>query len=297
MKLIEQEDRIEIIEEFIKHGQPLLPSYKKQKFPCIKSWNKYSRGNLPCKEEVFTWRIKFGKYTNSIIPTGKNSQLIVIDLDGHPEYPGFMDKMKSCMPPSSFIQKSGKGYHLFYQYSGESSGGCSVTGPHAVNQRVLDLQSSGKCIVLAPSLHESGRRYEIIQGSLEDLLEPEKMLPLPLGFIENLDEMLEQKFEEHVQNVGIKHPRIEVPSDCNIGYRNQNVFNKACELIHTRMLSDLNEPFEHFIMELISYDLKVNNPPWFSDKTEHWNKGISTYESAMKMLKHARAVIRRKHNK
>ena len=121
--------------------------------------------------------------------TGARSGVIGVDLDwkpvGHPKYPHGLDGMANLLalaPPGETFQTltattGGGGVHLYYRYPGwHVKTSVGEVGPG------IDIKGDGGMIVLPPSLHKSGKRYEFLlpEGvtDLEALIAP---LPEWLG--------------------------------------------------------------------------------------------------------------------
>ena len=95
------------------------------------------------------------------IATGARSGLVVIDVDprhgGHYSLQDF-EAQYGPLPDTLRVRSGGddRGWHLYFRHPGRSvPSGTDVLGPG------LDVLGDGGFIVAPPSLHESGRRYEI----------------------------------------------------------------------------------------------------------------------------------------
>lgn len=98
------------------------------------------------------------------IPTGSVSGFFALDVDRKPDGPdGFQALKELASDPrgltETVVQKTGWGAHFLFRCSGERIP-CSVSkiGPG------LDIKGDGGYIIVSPSRHSTGRRYEWIEG-------------------------------------------------------------------------------------------------------------------------------------
>ena len=150
-----------------------LPIHPEEKKPLI-PWA-HRKDQRPTKEEIVFW---FDRWPNARIgvATGRLSEVEAVDCDSLEA----LEKLcSSCNIPETLAQQTGRaegGRHLFFKYSGKIK---TATG---VNGMALDVRSDGAIVVLPPSLHASGKRYQWIGsnplteglGALADL--PEDLL-------------------------------------------------------------------------------------------------------------------------
>jgi hypothetical protein len=107
------------------------------------------------------------------IACGKISELTVIDIDGSEG----VESAKAYGITSSVVQKTGKGFHLFFDYCPELTNSVRrIPG--------IDVRNDNGYVVAAPSVHENGKQYQFVRGN-----------PVgPLGSVpERYVEMLTQK--------------------------------------------------------------------------------------------------------
>ena len=90
------------------------------------------------------------KDANIGIATGAKSGLVVLDLDG----PEGEESVKGKHIPPCPQQRTGKGTHFFFQHPGKPIGNKVRLLPG------VDIRGDGGYVVLAPSLHACGVRYE-----------------------------------------------------------------------------------------------------------------------------------------
>ena len=142
-----------------------------KKSPLIPTWAEFQK-RLPTVQEVTAWWTQWPE-ANIAVVTGKISGISVVDVDckKDPNNPDIIIEQGSTkgLPPTLTAKTGSGGWHLFYQY------------PEGLASRIgvkplVDIKSDGGYIILAPSLHKSGRRYEWV------LIE--ELQPFPL---ENFD--------------------------------------------------------------------------------------------------------------
>jgi hypothetical protein len=93
--------------------------------------------------------------SNIGMPTGSVSGLLVLDVD--PRNGGYKSLAKVLidsgpLPPTAKQQTGGGGRHLFFRYSGLKMPKTLAPG--------IDVKADGGYVVVAPSIHQSGKRYK-----------------------------------------------------------------------------------------------------------------------------------------
>jgi hypothetical protein len=95
------------------------------------------------------------------MPTGAASGLVAIDVDVRHqgvESLKVLERKIGALPPT-LVSITGGGFHYFYKYPGLIvRSGAAVLGPG------IDVRGDGGYVVVPPSLHASGKRYEWIEG-------------------------------------------------------------------------------------------------------------------------------------
>jgi len=88
------------------------------------------------------------------IACGKISELTIIDIDGSEG----VESAKAYGITSSVVQKTGKGFHLFFDYCPELTNSVRrIPG--------IDVRNDNGYVVAAPSTHENGTQYKFVRGS------------------------------------------------------------------------------------------------------------------------------------
>lgn len=149
----------EVVYEYLQNGWSILPVRPSEKRPYMTNWLQYTKSRAP-KDMVEGW---FNGLTNAGVGavTGKISNMVVLDVENDCPIP-IADLLKKY--PTGMVSRTGSGgYHLFYQYP---------TSQNRVSNRVrifegADLRADGGFIVLPPTMHECGKRYEwVSKGAL-----------------------------------------------------------------------------------------------------------------------------------
>jgi len=98
------------------------------------------------------------------MPTGSTSGVIVLDTDfrsGGRESLEALEKKIGVLPPT-LVSITGNGLHYFFKCSGlQFKSGAGVLGPG------LDIRAEGGFVVVPPSLHKSGKRYQWKRGEMD----------------------------------------------------------------------------------------------------------------------------------
>lgn len=139
------------INNLYQKGINIIPLALRGKRP-ICAWVEYQRNRVP-QQQIQQW---FSKPHNIGIVTGAISKLCVLDIDDANVGESYI---KGC-PQNVAIVKSGKGYHVYYRYNGETS--------KRLNKH-MELKSDGCYIVAPPSIHSSGVSYQWIKELPENL--------------------------------------------------------------------------------------------------------------------------------
>jgi hypothetical protein len=168
---------------YISRGWSVIPlryvgSIEDRKKPLLRSWQEYQR-RIPTEAEIRDWWKEWPS-ANIGIPTGKVSQLVVIDLDG-PNCHQLFEQRKVHLGKTAAVQ-TGRGYHVYYVHPGNG---------HVIQNRVkfltdglnshVDVRADGGYVVAPPSIHGNGRIYQWT-------ISLEALSPLPDDFISLFDD-------------------------------------------------------------------------------------------------------------
>ena len=147
----------ELAASYIDGGWSILPVKPDEKRPYMTNWLQYmhTKANKIVADNWF----KSLSGAGIGVVTGKISNIIVLDVESWCKIP--IEELLKKYPTQMYSRTGSGGYHLFYQYP---------QGVSKVSNRVgifegADLRADGGFIVLPPTKHPSGGRYEwISQG-------------------------------------------------------------------------------------------------------------------------------------
>ncbi len=133
-------------------------------------WWAFLEGRDPKHVKTKTWP----KSPNLGLATGSISGVIAVDADG----PQGIQWVKDHMPKTGVYQRTGKGWHAFYRQNGTKVPNTVRLVPE------VDVRGDGGYVVIAPSIHPSGRKYEleIMEGGWDNLTNyavPKSVPPVP----------------------------------------------------------------------------------------------------------------------
>jgi hypothetical protein len=103
---------------------------------------------------------------NIAIATGKESDLVVLDVDG-PEGEvklAALEGAHGALPTTAEV-KTGKGRHLHFAYPRNTAKVKSIA------RQTLDIRADGGYVVAPPSLHANGREYAFARTDVQELAE------------------------------------------------------------------------------------------------------------------------------
>lgn len=145
----------ELAAEYVDNGWSVLPVRPDEKRPYMTNWLQYTKTKAP-KAMVEGW---FNNLSGAGVGavTGRISNMVVLDVEHNCPYP--IEELLKKYPTQMIARSGGGGYHLFYQYP---------TSQSKVSNRVrifegADLRADGGFIVLPPTVHQSGNKYEWIK--------------------------------------------------------------------------------------------------------------------------------------
>jgi hypothetical protein len=190
------------------------------------------------------------------IATGRISNIVVLDIDprhGGDETLRKLENKNGSLPLTSRFNTGGGGQHILFRHPGihiPNSAGKIGTG--------IDLRGDGGYIVAPPSVHISGRCYEVAEGTVEDLA------PLPPWLIEGSQPRATDRPKLDWQGLSI------VPE----GQRNDNIAKVAGMLLGKGI-----DP--HFCLALVlSFNNSHCSPPLDDDEVARTVASIASRELA-----------------
>ena len=145
----------ELAMEYVDSGWSVLPVRPEEKRPYMTNWLQYTKTRAT-KDMVNNWLCNLSGAGIGAV-TGKISNMVVLDVEHDCPY-----KIEDLLDryPTQMVARSGSGgYHLYYQYP---------TNVTSVSNRVhifegADLRADGGFIVLPPTRHQNGNRYEWVK--------------------------------------------------------------------------------------------------------------------------------------
>jgi len=168
-------------------------------------------------EIIGTWFKKW-PWANVAIATGKESNLIVVDID--PRHEGLISLKKLedtyvTLPPTPTVSTGGDGLHYYFSYPK------TIEIKNAVNiQPGIDVRSDGGYVVAPPSNHLSGKNYEWKPGQHPSDI---GLAPYNRGWF-MADEKEEEKKEQQTRiATGVLKGVVK-------GQRDDTLFHYACKL-------------------------------------------------------------------
>lgn len=161
------QDLLELIQGYSSHGWSILPVKPDEKRPFMQNWLQYNheRASAQVLNEWFTHLSGAGVG----VVTGKISGILVLDVESHCPQP--IEEILKKYPTNMVSRTGSGGYHLFYQYP-------SNKGRVANRVRLfdgVDLRADGGFIVLPPTRHPSGGKYEWVHTGMPSVF-PESIL-------------------------------------------------------------------------------------------------------------------------
>jgi hypothetical protein len=94
------------------------------------------------------------------IPTGSASGFWVLDIDGELGEASLaaLERIHGPLPATRTVLTGGGGRHLWFRYTGPIPSTAGRIGPG------LDTRGDGGFVIVPPSVHPNGRRYEFLQN-------------------------------------------------------------------------------------------------------------------------------------
>ena len=146
---------IDQVREYVNSGWSVLPVKPEEKRPYMSNWLQYTK-NRAYLQTVENWFTHLSGAGVGAV-TGKISNMVVLDVESWCKIP--IEELLKKYPTQMVARSGSGGYHLYYQYP---------VGVPRVSNRVgifegADLRADGGFIVLPPTVHPNGNRYEWIK--------------------------------------------------------------------------------------------------------------------------------------
>lgn len=159
------------------------------KKPLIASWREYQK-KFPADEEINRW-FSDPNTKGIAVVTGVLSGLVVLDIDKG------ADTTSMELPPTVIAKTGGGGLHHYYKYPR----GKNIRNSAGKIRDHVDIRGEGGYIVLPPSLHHSGERYDWVDSLSLDEIEIAEMPESLLISIESKSAATTQEWERVVGGV------------------------------------------------------------------------------------------------
>ncbi len=137
---------IEHARHYLKKGCSVIPTAQNKK-PLV-NWREF-RDRYPTEAEVDEWWTMWPDAGVAII-TGKISSVTVVDVEAGGDI--------SKLPTTDTVKTGGGGWHFYYKYCPEMDNKTRILP-------LTDIRGNGGYVIAPPSLHASGKRYEVISSS------------------------------------------------------------------------------------------------------------------------------------
>ena len=138
----ENKNLIDYALKYLSLGFSVIPVGKDKK-PLVK-WEKF-QDRKTTKEEIKDW-LERSKTTGVGVITGAISGIVVVDVEAGGD--------TKDLPPTVVSKTGGGGWHFFYKHPGRP-----VKNAVRIRDK-MDVRGDGGFVVMPPSLHASGNRYE-----------------------------------------------------------------------------------------------------------------------------------------
>jgi len=210
------------------NGYSPIPVYYKGKNPCILEWQKYC-SKRATEKQIENWNDDLHNNKINIgVACGEASGIIVIDIDTDDK------EFLNSLPPSTVRRRGQKGEARFFRYT--------PSVPTASFPQ-LDILSNGRQILVPPSIHPAGMRYEWLTPDTLENTKPEDLPELPLDFLDQI------KFKT---------------KDIKIQATGRN--NKLVDIVSA--MRGCGESETEIIKQVYEWDSMHNKPRLFTDKSE-----------------------------
>jgi hypothetical protein len=157
--------------EYLKRGWAVVPARERAKWPIVR-WQRFQQ-EMPTEEQMMRWYERWPKANLAVI-TGEISGIVVIDID--PKHAGeeslaAMEARHGALPKTVESVTGGGGRHLYFAYPGREVRNRAGLAPG------IDMRGHGGCIIVPPSVHPSGKKYQWRSGHAPGQVE---LAPLPV---------------------------------------------------------------------------------------------------------------------
>ena len=150
---------IEEAERLAERGWRLFPCAPRSKVPRLKGWQTVATSDLAT---IRKWAAKYPG-CNWAVATGKGSGVFVLDVDGEKGRASLATLEGQHWPlPDTLTSQPGRvdgGEHRWFKYPA----GCEIRCSASKLGQCLDIRAAGGYVIVAPSIHETGRPYQWVE--------------------------------------------------------------------------------------------------------------------------------------
>src|SRR3989344_286111 len=231
MEIDQNKNLLEIALGYLKRGWSVFP-VGADKRPVINSWAEYQK-RLPSEEEIKKW-FSSPSAKGIAIATGSISGIVVLDIDQGANITS-MD-----LPDTFKVKTGGGGLHYYFKYPKDKI----IKNSAGKIGEYIDIRGDGGCIIAPPSLHQSGNRYEWLEGFSPDKAE---IAEIPKWLLDRI-ELVGIKKQQDLKNI--------------IGGVNRGGRNESATVVVGKLLSYLpTSEWEALGFDYLSGWNRLNNPP------------------------------------
>jgi len=197
------------------------------------------------KKATQTWKKWQTEYNNDPIPDGTNyavvcgevsDNLIVVDIDHHGEHPELVDQIFADAKNKTLVVETGsKGHHIYFKAHQLPKSGQI----HDDRNIGIDVQSNGRYVVGAGSIHPNGNEYNIVSTTTDITV---------VDFKKITDKLWELGFRGSVTKRQAGVPNAQ-------GTRHVSLIAQ-CNRVRQNFLD-----FEDFVRDMQRWNRQFNNPP------------------------------------
>ena len=184
----------------------------KGKVPVVK-WRKYQSKGVT-KDEIVEWFTSFNDVTGIAVITGKVSNIIVIDVDGE-KIPSWLKDIQT------WKARTRRGYHFYFQYDIDE-----LVNSFRIKSYKIDVKAEKGIVILPPSLHPEGGRYEWVSFKILKKPAPYSLIKPIIDELLEFELELELEFEEKNKKANLAKLYKGVPQ----GMRNESMTRIAGSL-------------------------------------------------------------------
>ena len=162
---------------------------------------------------------------NLAMLTGKANNIFVLDIDkknnGFETLKNLEEKLGK-LPDTVTVNSGGGGIHLYFQYPND----VKITGVANLLGDGVDTRTDNNYIVIPPSIHESGKKYEWVSGKSIFEIKPKK---LPQAWVDALVEASNRN-QKSLANSSCSTTDNIISKKIPEGNRENSMFKFACSM-------------------------------------------------------------------